>query len=56
MGVAILGGLGFTMSIFIATLAFTNEKLLDEAKIGILLGSIIAGVVGYQFLNRMFKR
>lgn len=56
MGVAILGGLGFTMSIFIATLAFTNDKLLDEAKIGILLGSIIAGVVGYQFLNRMFKR
>lgn len=51
MGVAVLAGVGFTMSIFVANLAFFgNEALLDSAKIGILLGSLIAGVLGYVIL------
>lgn len=45
-GGAILCGIGFTMSLFIAGLSFTEVELLDEAKISILLGSVISGVVG----------
>jgi NhaA family Na+:H+ antiporter len=41
-----LGGIGFTMSIFIATLAFSDEQLLAAAKCGVLLASAVAGVVG----------
>jgi NhaA family Na+:H+ antiporter len=53
-GVAILGGLGFTMSLFIANLASFDEVLLGHAKIGILIGSLIAGFVGYYALNMLF--
>src|SRR6185295_5358542 len=45
-GCAWLGGIGFTMSLFIATLAFPGTRLLDSAKVGILAGSIAAGIVG----------
>jgi len=45
-GCAWLGGIGFTMSLFIATLAFQGTDLLDSAKVGILGGSILAAVVG----------
>jgi NhaA family Na+:H+ antiporter len=45
-GVSWLGGIGFTMSLFVATLAFGAGPLLDSAKIGILAGSICAGTVG----------
>jgi NhaA family Na+:H+ antiporter len=41
-----LAGIGFTMSLFIATLAFQGTPLLDTAKIGILAGSVVAGTVG----------
>lgn len=42
----ILGGIGFTMSIFIATLAFQDGELLAAAKAGVLLASLAAGIVG----------
>ena len=45
-GCAWLGGIGFTMSLLIAILAFEGSPLLDAAKIGILGGSILAGIVG----------
>ena len=45
-GCAWLGGIGFTMSLFIATLAFDGTPLLDAAKVGILGGSLVAGIVG----------
>jgi NhaA family Na+:H+ antiporter len=45
-GCAWLGGIGFTMSLFIATLAFQGTNLLDSAKVGILGGSMLAGAVG----------
>jgi NhaA family Na+:H+ antiporter len=41
-----LGGIGFTMSIFIATLAFGDVRLLAAAKTGVLLGSLVSGVLG----------
>jgi NhaA family Na+:H+ antiporter len=55
-GVSWLGGIGFTMSLFIANLAFEGTELLEEAKIGILLASTIAGIVGWTILNRTFSR
>jgi Na+:H+ antiporter, NhaA family len=45
-GAAWLGGIGFTMALFIAGLAFERSTLLDEAKLGILLASLGAGTVG----------
>jgi NhaA family Na+:H+ antiporter len=45
-GVAALGGIGFTVSIFVAQLTFTENFLLSEAKLGILLASFIATVAG----------
>jgi Na+:H+ antiporter, NhaA family len=45
-GCAWLGGIGFTMSLFISTLAFEGIDLLDTARTGILAGSILAGIVG----------
>ncbi len=51
-GVAFLGGIGFTMSIFVADLAFVNsQELIFQAKVGILLASLIAGVIGYVWLR-----
>ena len=52
IGVSLLAGVGFTMSIFVANLAFYgNDYLLDSAKVGILVGSLIAGVSGYLVLR-----
>jgi len=45
-GCAWFGGIGFTMSLFIAMLAFEGSPLLDSAKIGILLASACAAVIG----------
>ena len=52
IGVALLGGIGFTMSIFIAELAYVGQpELLLMAKTGILFASLIAGVAGYLILR-----
>jgi len=57
IGVAILAGVGFTMSIFIANLAFiASPSYIDSAKIGILLGSFISGLIGYTILKLTSKR
>jgi len=50
-GAGILAGIGFTMSLFIAGLAFNDPALLDLSKIGILTGSLLSGVVGFVFLK-----
>ncbi|HUG80595.1 MAG TPA: Na+/H+ antiporter NhaA [Bryobacterales bacterium] len=51
-GVSWLGGIGFTMSIFIAGLAFDDAQVLERAKLAILLASLVAGVVGYFYLRK----
>lgn len=52
-GVGFLGGIGFTMSIFISNLAFKGEGLFQtEAKVSVLLSSLIAGILGYIILSR----
>jgi Na+:H+ antiporter, NhaA family len=51
-GVACLGGIGFTMSIFITLLAFDEKSLIDESKIAVMAGSIISGLIGYLILHR----
>ena len=55
-GVAFLGGIGFTMSIFVADLAFVgNDTLIFQAKIGILTASLFSGVFGYLWLRYIAK-
>jgi len=56
IGLGFLGGMGFTMSLFISNLAFSRPLLLDPAKIGILTGSLIAGILGYIVLNATLKK
>lgn len=48
----ILAGVGFTMSLFIANLAFPGNELLNISKVGILVASILSGVVGYIMLKK----
>ncbi len=52
LGVGFLAGIGFTMSIFIAALAFNDELLDMEAKSGIFMASLLSGVVGYLVLRK----
>jgi len=55
-GVAFLGGIGFTMSIFVADLAFINNpELIFQAKVGILVASLCAGLFGYFWLRFIAK-
>jgi NhaA family Na+:H+ antiporter len=50
--VAVVAGIGFTVALFVATLAFPGQpQLLTEAKLGILVGSLLSGVVGYLLLR-----
>lgn len=51
-GVAALGGIGFTVSLFIAELSFEAEQLLEYAKIGIFTGSIVSALFGVFLLTR----
>ena len=50
-GVGCLAGVGFTMSLFITTLAFEDAAFVDNAKLGIFAASIISGVAGYIVLR-----
>jgi len=52
---SILAGVGFTMSLFIANLAFGENELLDISKIGILAGSLISGIIGFAVLKFFLK-
>ena len=59
-GVSMLGGIGFTVSLFIANLSYANVPevgvtLLNQAKMGIISGSLFAGTCGYLLLNYIYK-
>lgn len=51
LGLGFLGSIGFTMSLFITSLAFTNPEYMVQAKIGIFAASIIGGIIGYNILK-----
>lgn len=53
LGVGFLAGIGFTMSIFISILSFNDALHINEAKLSILLTSVLAGIVGYIILSRV---
>jgi len=55
LGVSILGGLGFTMSLFITNLAYVDEAFIAAAKMGVILGSLVAGSLGYLILRIHLK-
>lgn len=56
LGVGFLGGIGFTMSIFITLLAFDNSVIINNTKLIIVLSSLIAGVIGFLFLKFTLKQ
>ncbi len=52
LGMGILAGIGFTMSLFITSLAFMDPSLVTSAKVGIFVASLLAGICGYWLLSR----
>lgn len=56
VGVGMIAGIGFTMSIFISLLSFTSAELLVEAKFSILVGSLLSGIIGSLLLKGIAKR
>ena len=61
LGISMLGGIGFTVSLFIANLAYAGipdvgATLLNEAKLGIISGSLFAGICGYFYLNHVLSK
>ncbi|MFZ2905719.1 MAG: Na+/H+ antiporter NhaA [Cyclobacteriaceae bacterium] len=56
LGVGFLGGIGFTMSIFITLLAYDQHEFIVESKIAILLASLVSGVIGFGWLRATLIR
>jgi NhaA family Na+:H+ antiporter len=56
IGVGFLAGIGFTMSLFITNLAYTDVAVIYASKIGIVIGSLIAGTIGFIILKVSFKK
>jgi NhaA family Na+:H+ antiporter len=52
LGVGFLGGIGFTMSIFITLLAFDDSQIINNSKFMILIASFISGTIGFIWLNK----
>jgi NhaA family Na+:H+ antiporter len=55
-GLGMLAGIGFTMSIFIALLSFSDAALQTEAKFSVLIASVISGMAGYFYLHNISKK
>jgi NhaA family Na+:H+ antiporter len=56
VGVAALAGIGFTMSLFVSDLAYFSDVFIGQAKVGILVGSVIAGLTGFLLLSVFLPR
>lgn len=56
IGIGFLGGIGFTMSIFITLLAYSDVEHIDNTKTMILIASLLAGIIGFFILKSIFKR
>ena len=56
IGVSFMGGIGFTMSIFITLLAFSDAEHIDNSKIMILVSSLLAGLIGFLYLKFVLKK
>jgi NhaA family Na+:H+ antiporter len=55
-GVSCLAGIGFTMSLFITALAFSDEALVANAKVGILAASLLSGIIGSAILSQALPK
>ena len=59
-GVSFFGGIGFTVSLFIASLSYTNlpngEVLLNQAKMGVLAGTVVSGILGFFILRAILRK
>ncbi|MEJ6979128.1 Na+/H+ antiporter NhaA [Pedobacter sp. P351] len=56
IGLGMLAGIGFTMSVFIALLSFESAEFHDEAKFAILIASVLAGILGYTYLSLVYRK
>jgi len=56
LGVSAVAGVGFTMSLFVSELAFKSPELVSEAKVGILVASLLAGTCGFVMLHKALPR
>lgn len=56
VGAGCLAGIGFTMSLFVSDLAFSDELLITAAKIGILAASLVSGIAGFAILSRTLPK
>ena len=56
LGLGFLASIGFTMSLFVTSLAFSHEEYQTQAKIGIFAASLIGGIIGYIILNKDSKK
>lgn len=56
LGISFLAAIGFTMSLFINSLAFTGQTFIGQAKMGILMASLVSGVTGYIILKKAVKK
>ena len=56
LGISLLGGIGFTMSIFICLLSFDNETMINNAKFIVLISSLLSGSVGFLYLKFLLNK
>ncbi|MBG92968.1 MAG: Na+/H+ antiporter NhaA [Chloroflexi bacterium] len=55
VGIGFLGGIGFTVSLFVTELSFNTNELLTNAKVGILVASLLSGIIGYILLRTVTR-
>ena len=55
IGISFLGAVGFTMALFVNSLAYTDVSLINSAKLGIIISSVVAGFIGYLLLRRWLR-